>query len=313
MNGRILPTAAALVEMLPRVLRRHRLMTAWMRLTGEDPLQLVRIRDESFGYADMSDGFLRLIVIEGAFEKDFFALADALLGGGGVFLDVGANHGLLSFGLAGRHGNRIQFHLFEPNIDLVCSIHKSLAFYPSMQCRVVPAAVSDRVGVVSFLIDHEQTGASHIADDAAEQVASITIDAYLAGATIGGVALMKIDVEGHELAVLRGAGQSLESRVVQAIYFEYFEKWLSRVHPPHDLLDFLQSVEYEVCFCRSCDITTRGGATHTLREDLPGHGVPLLPIRDHQLPAMTDLLAVPREHVIRDGHRLDERLSLPVS
>ena len=82
------------------MLRRHRLMKAWMRLTGEDPLQLVRIRDDARGYADLSDGFLRLIVIEGDYEKDFFRIADALLQEGGEFLDVGANHGLLSFGLA---------------------------------------------------------------------------------------------------------------------------------------------------------------------------------------------------------------------
>ncbi len=98
----MLPTAAALVEKLPRPLRRHRLMTGWMRLTGEDPVQLVRIRDEAFGYADMRDGFLRLIPIEGDYDHDFFRIADALLAKGGDFLDVGANFGLLSFGLAAQ-------------------------------------------------------------------------------------------------------------------------------------------------------------------------------------------------------------------
>lgn len=68
----MLPTAVALFEKLPRTLRRHRLMKGWMRLTGEDPLQLVRIRGDARGYADMRDGFLRLIVIEGDYEKDFF-------------------------------------------------------------------------------------------------------------------------------------------------------------------------------------------------------------------------------------------------
>jgi hypothetical protein len=72
------PTAASITEKLPRTLRRHRLMTAWMALTGEPTLQLVRIRDASFGYADMSDGFLRLIVIDQEFEKDFFRIADSM-------------------------------------------------------------------------------------------------------------------------------------------------------------------------------------------------------------------------------------------
>src|SRR5206468_290563 len=101
--------------------------------------------------------------------------------------------------------------------------------YPSMHCKVIAAAVSDCVGVVSFVIDHKQTGASHIAADAGEPVPSITIDRYLADAQIHSVALLKIDVEGYELAALRGATTGLRSRSVQAIYFEYFEKWLTRV------------------------------------------------------------------------------------
>src|SRR6516164_8987553 len=123
-------------ERLPRFLRRHRLIRVWMFLTGEDPIQLVRIRDHSFGYADLSEGFLRLIVIDGHFNEEFFALADALLSNGGTFLDVGANYGLLSFGLADRHSDRVQIHIFEPNEHLIGSIGRSLRRYPSMRVKV---------------------------------------------------------------------------------------------------------------------------------------------------------------------------------
>src|SRR5580704_16065462 len=137
----MLPKAAGLFERLPRTMRRHRLMKAWMRLTGEDPVQLVRIRDDALGYADLSDGFLRLIVIEGEFEKEFFRVADALLQHGGAFLDVGANHGLLSFGLARKLDGLVRFHMFEPNSKLLKSIRKSLKLYPSMMTEVNPVAV----------------------------------------------------------------------------------------------------------------------------------------------------------------------------
>lgn len=297
----MIPSAASLFEKLPRSLRRHRLMTGWMQLTGEDPLQLVRIRDESFGYADLNDGFLRLIVIDGNFEDDFFKLADAFLSAGGVFLDVGANHGLLSFGLAGRHGDRIQFHLFEPNPELVASIERTRAFYPSMRARVNAVAVSDHEGAVSFLIDHNQTGASHISQNGGEQVQAVTLDRYLAQERIERVDLLKLDVEGYELAALRGATQGLESRTIRAVYFEYFEKWLIRVQPPQELLEFLNSLDYQVCFCRAADIKSRGGATHTISASLPGQGILLLPISGHTLPAMTDLLAVPKENLVALG------------
>jgi FkbM family methyltransferase len=291
-------TAATLFERLPRPLRRHRLMTAWMRLTREDPLQLVRIRDDSFGYADMSDGFLRLIVIDQGFERDFFGIADRILAGGGTFFDGGANHGLLSFGLAGRHGAAVDFHLFEPNPKLTASIRKTLARYPGMRVSLNQAAISDVEGVVRFHIEEDQTGASHITEEGGGiETPCFTVDGYMERAGIGRVDLLKLDVEGYELSALRGARAALRDRRIGAVYFEYFEKWLVRVAPPTELLGFLDEVGFETCFCRAADFELYGGPTHVLEPS----GVPLLPMGSQAPPAMTDLMAVPRERLLPVG------------
>jgi hypothetical protein len=111
---------------------------------------------------------------------------------------------------------------------------------------------------------------------------------------------LKLDIEGYELAALRGAELALKDRRIKAIYFEYFEKFLVRVAPPSKLIEFLDSVSYEVCFCREADLMQQGVAPRvTVREGLPGHGLPLLPIAGRQVPAMTDLIAIPRENLIR--------------
>ena len=39
----------------------------------------MRIREQSFGYTDTRDGSLRLIVIDGDFEREFFDIADAFV------------------------------------------------------------------------------------------------------------------------------------------------------------------------------------------------------------------------------------------
>jgi FkbM family methyltransferase len=294
----VLPTAAALTEKLPRPLRRHRLMTTWMRLTGEDPLQLVRIRDGAVGYADMSDGFLRLIVIDGGYDDDFFRIADALLADGGEFFDVGANFGLLSFGLAARHADRVRFHLFEPIPRLVDAIGRTKSLYPAMKAKVNAAAVTDFDGEVAFDVAEDQTGRSHIDPCGALKTRCLKLDSYLAENGIADVGLLKLDVEGYELPALHGAAGALAARRVKAIYFEYFEKYLVRVGPPADLIAFLGDACYEVCFCRNHDLANVGGATHTLAAGLPGRGLPLTRIRGHQLPAMTDLFAAPKEHLV---------------
>ena len=274
-------------------------MTGWMKLTGESPVQLVRIRDNCFGYADLSDGFLRLIIIDQGFEADFFTIADAILAGGGVFFDIGANYGLLSFGLAGRHGASVIFYLFEPNPTLAVAMEQgSLALYPHMNCTLNEVAVMDRSGAVGFSINERQTGVSHIVENGELKVPAITLDAYLDEKAIPCVDLVKMDIEGYELCACMGAEASLRARRIQALYFEYAEKWLIRVSEPDKVIAFLVSVGFTTCFCRACDYVPRGGASHTLAKDLRGHGLPLLPVDGHVRPPETDLLAVPHEHLI---------------
>lgn len=279
-----------------------------MWLTGENPVQLVRIRDDAFGYADLSDGFLRLIVIEDAFERDFFRIADALLCDGGHFLDVGANHGLLSFGLASRWSDRVRFHLFEPNPDLHESIEESLKLYPSMQVEVNPVAVSDKTGTVLLRVDKTQTGASHIVQEHGQPVPCVTLDSYIEAQGIDQIELVKLDIEGHELTALRGTAGALEKRLIRAVYFEYFEKNLARTESPVALLRFLDEHAYEVCFCRHADQVWNGGAsTLTLIDNSPGHGLPLVPVKGRQVPTMTDLLAVRREDLATLDKGLEAR------
>jgi FkbM family methyltransferase len=295
----MLPNAATVFEKLPRTMRRHRLMTWWMRITGEDRLQLVRIRGDAKGYADLSDGFLRLIVIDGDYESDFFRIADAVLQAGGTFLDVGANHGLLSFGLASKLGERVHFHLFEPNPKLVASIDKTLKLYPGMCAEINSVVVSDLDGMVQFWIDENQTGASHIMVNGGIGVRAIKLDTYLKNKGISHVALLKLDIEGYELTALRGAENALKNQKIDAIYFEYFEKYLIRVSEPYEVIDYLDSLSYEVCFCRHFDLeNNKGRPVLTLHNGLPGRGLPLIPVHGCRVPAMTDLIAVPRENLV---------------
>jgi FkbM family methyltransferase len=268
-----------------------------MWLTGEDPLQLVRIRDNSFGYADMRDGFLRLIVIEGHFEAEFFRIADFFLETGGVFVDVGANHGLLSLGLAGKHSDSVEFHLFEPNAELRDSIAKSLASYPTATFRVNPQALSSSAGEVHMHFEPGHLGMSHVVQSGGVSIASTTLDSYLASNRIDFVDLLKIDVEGFELGVLEGAEQALRHQRIGAIYFEYCEKWLRRNHEPGNLLRFLASHGYEVCFCRKEDLSKHRAENPALLTSKAGSTLKVLPIAGLSVPETTDLVAIPRATV----------------
>jgi FkbM family methyltransferase len=267
-----------------------------MALTGEDKLQLVRIREGAYGYADLAEGFLRLIVIDGEFEAELLSLADRFLVPGGVCFDIGANYGLVTFGLAGRHGS-VDFHLFEPNQHVILGIERTRKLYPGARIRVVPKAVSDREGLVSFRINEEHTGSSHVDPGGAQTVETITLDHYLEAQNIARVDFLKIDVEGHELSALRGAERALSRRAIRVIYFEYFEGQLARDRGADALLRFLADAGYEVCCCVEYDLKLYP-ATHTVRSGLPGHGVRLSPLAGRQPPPATNLLAVPKDDLV---------------
>jgi FkbM family methyltransferase len=245
----------------------------------------------------MSDGFLRLIVIEGNYEPDFFRIGDSLLGLGGHFFDVGANHGLFSFGLAARGRSDVSYHLFEPNPLLRTRIAKTHALYPQMRLLLNGEALGAGDDTFEMAFETHHSGASHIVRSNGVRVAGTSLDRYIAANAVDRVALLKIDIEGYELEALRGAEASLRNGKIDAVYFEYCEKWLARYYAPSELLAYLDSVGYEVCFCRFPDTDKYAGMIRSLKEKFPGTELPLVPIRGLPLPDTTDLLAVPRERL----------------
>jgi FkbM family methyltransferase len=54
-----------------------------------------------------------------------------------------------------------------------------------------------------------------------EEIKVRTIDDFCAAESIQAIDLLKLDVEGHELAVLRGAGDMLSRRAIRIIQFEF--------------------------------------------------------------------------------------------
>jgi hypothetical protein len=72
----LLPDAASIFSRLPRFLRRHKLIASWIKITNQNPIQLVPIFGHTKGFADLREGMLRLILINEEFESEFFELAN---------------------------------------------------------------------------------------------------------------------------------------------------------------------------------------------------------------------------------------------
>ena len=139
-----------------------------------------------------------------------------------VFWDVGANYGLFTFGLRAGLAD-VQIEAFEPDPDYVALLHQTLALSGPERVRVHPFALSDKSGIVRFQRDlaSGSTGTLLVArlapGDSGDgavgpgiiDVMASTMDAE--SARVVPPDLLKIDVEGAELAVLSGGKATIQA------------------------------------------------------------------------------------------------------
>ncbi len=139
------------------------------------------------------------------------AIREALRGGG-VVLDVGANKGSYLYSMA-RWAGDSPVVAFEPQRKLAQYLVGACQRCGFTNVTIENLALSNQQGELDLFVpgDSDSPGASleaGIADKTPchkETVKVTTLDAYAAGKLRAPVRVIKIDVEGHELAVIEGA------------------------------------------------------------------------------------------------------------
>jgi FkbM family methyltransferase len=137
-------------------------------------------------------------------------LVTRLCKSGKAFLDVGAHIGSIIASVA-HHDRSIEIIAFEAIPEKVANLQKRFPGVVIHNC-----AVGDREGTVSFFIDMERSGYSSLGKSPSASVREITVPLKrLDDLVTKTVDVIKIDVEGAELGVLRGAARILgENRPV---------------------------------------------------------------------------------------------------
>lgn len=155
---------------------------------------------------------------------------------GGTAIDIGANYGAHTHTMLVRVGPGGRVIAFEANPEITAHLDAWKAVHPSL--TIVQRALSDREGSAEFfvcdnagfssldereILRHGQTASKKI------NVALDTLD-HCVLSSIDSVQLIKIDVEGAELAVLRGAEGVLE-KFRPVVIVEMSASELSRLEP----------------------------------------------------------------------------------
>lgn len=170
-----------------------------------------------------------------------------------VVFDVGANLGDWTRSAHRRLAPGSTIYAFEPVASVYAELQPKLAaLEPGTRVVATNAALSDRDGCAEIWMYGGGASALHDRSFAAlagvparrEEVRLVCGDTFCREHSIERIGFLKIDVEGHELAVFRGFAGMLAKGRVDALQFEYGGTWIDARSWLRDAFELLQGHGY---------------------------------------------------------------------
>jgi len=168
------------------------------------------------------------IIHSGYIEPDVMKVLQRCFKPGATFLDVGTNFGFYTLFAAQQMGGSGRVYSFEANPFLIPFIEGSAYINGlSNNITLINKAVADREGTAQFGFSFAHIGGGSLlagSNDVAEcehvEVPLVTIDSVIPADVQ--VDVIKLDVEGHEAAALRGLKQVIARSPDVQIVLEFF-------------------------------------------------------------------------------------------
>ena len=203
---------------------------------------------------DPEDLVSYMILSSGKYENPSFSMLREHLSPGATFVDVGADFGIYSLRagpIVGRAGHVIAV---EPNPESIRLLETNIAANHARMIAVAPVACSDTETTLDLYVSpHRNSGETSLSKTNASQEGAVSrsykvrarpLDDIIRESGVTRVDAIKIDVEGAEYLVLRGARQTL-NRFHPMLLVEIVEHQLRAMNTSStELRDFLQANGY---------------------------------------------------------------------
>lgn len=196
-------------------------------------------------YTDSSNG--GLVVYSKLFDYSEMTYLLKKLKPEDTFIDVGANIGVYTL-LASSVITKGMIHAFEPYGQSKQRLLENLRLNDVTNVQVVEKIVSDKTGY-EYLGIEKESEINHIIyshDDKKIKISSITLDDYIFKNKINKVSILKIDVEGAEMKVLKGIEKNIQKGKIQRILLELNRNNQFFGTSNRDIIDWLKLRGYRI-------------------------------------------------------------------
>jgi FkbM family methyltransferase len=182
---------------------------------------------------DVSDGIQASAFLMRRYDPELVGFLVDELPAKGVFFDVGAHVGLVSFSVASQ-ARDVQVHAFEPHPRNAEQFRRNGELNPNAEVTFNEVAVGAQQGYVTLGSAGGSTMHYVLPEDFGERatdatrVSVTTLDRYAREHDIDFIDGMKLDVEGYEIQVLDGASELLSAGRIGCIVTEIHAGFLKR-------------------------------------------------------------------------------------
>jgi FkbM family methyltransferase len=162
-------------------------------------------------------------------------------GKGACFVDIGAHNGLMSIFAAHQGAGRVV--AFEPYAPMFKLLQENIVLSNKTNIEPHQHGLSDHKQTVSMVANDQNSGATRIVQEGEpgdHEIQVDTLDQIVKDEGIERINLMLIDVEGHEIHVLKGAREVI-LRDKPDLIVEYDPR-----HQDQEVVDFLKGHGYHL-------------------------------------------------------------------
>jgi len=187
-----------------------------------------------------------------SFEEENFDLLNKILSNGMNVIDVGANIGLYSLLFCKKIGDKGKVFSFEPSPETFFRLKQNVNLNQFKNIKMYNIGLSDRKTKSKFYLCEDEAYSSLGTKPMMPIINEIeieltTIDEFLKKENIKNVDIIKIDTEGADYLVLKGAEKLLASEKAPILFCEYNRAVEGGfLHKTKDMYDYLVKMGYEI-------------------------------------------------------------------